>query len=441
MPELRVGDFLTRRKEVVQIEDDRNYRQVTIGLNHGGVRLRGVKPGAEIGTKRQYLTRADDFILSRIDARNAAFGIVPDSLDGAAITNDFWSFEIDRKQVDPDYFYLLSQTDAFLDACVRSSTGTTNRQRIQAEFFLDYVFSVPTLADQVRAVERYRSVRGPLDTITAALDRQAANLGALRQRVLDDAVRGRLTERDPADEPAHALLAEIAAEKQRRYEAGEIRKPKTLPPVGEDEQPFEVPEGWAWVQANDLLEDVTSGSRGWAKYYSDDEGRPAFIRIGNLNRNRLELDLSDVQRLNLPGETEGSRTRLETGDILISITADLGSIGVVPNDFGEGYINQHIALARPVDQELTPYISQYFLSPIGQEVLSENQRGGTKTGLGLDDIRGARVPLPPLEEQRRIVERVGALLALCDRLADRLAAARADAERLTQTVLADALAA
>ena len=68
---------------------------------------------------------------SRIDARNAAFGIVPDSLDGAVITNDFWSFEIDRDQVDLDYFYLLSQTDAFLDACVRSSTGTTNRQRIQ----------------------------------------------------------------------------------------------------------------------------------------------------------------------------------------------------------------------------------------------------------------------------------------------------------------------
>ena len=91
------------------------YRQVTISLNHGGVRLRGVKPGAEIGTKRQYLTRAGDFILSRIDARNAAFGIVPDSLDGAVITNDFWSFEIDRDQVDLDYFYLLSQTDAFLD--------------------------------------------------------------------------------------------------------------------------------------------------------------------------------------------------------------------------------------------------------------------------------------------------------------------------------------
>ena len=118
MPELRVGDFLSRRKEVVHIEDGQDYRQVTISLNRGGVRLRGVKPGAEIGTKRQYLTRAGDFILSRIDARNAAFGIVPDSLDGAVITNDFWSFEIDRDQVDLDYFYLLSIVCIVMVPCI-----------------------------------------------------------------------------------------------------------------------------------------------------------------------------------------------------------------------------------------------------------------------------------------------------------------------------------
>ena len=279
-----------------------------------------------------------------------------------------------------------------------------------------------------------------IDRFDALVDSPEA-VQKLRRFVLDLAVRGRLVPQDPADKPAADLLRRIADEKRQRYEAGEIRKPKKLPPVGEDEKPFEVPEGWAWIRANDLLADVTSGSRGWAKYYSDQADGPAFIRIGNLHRDRLDLKMEDVQRLDLPGEVEGARTRLEPADVLVSITADLGSIGVVPEGLGEGYINQHIALARPVNASLAPYLARYLLSPVGQDTLLENQRGGTKTGLGLDDIRGARVPLPPIAEQRRIVARVDALLALCDRLAARLAEAQADAERLMQAVLHDALAA
>ena len=439
MPELRVGDFLTRRKEVVHIEDDQDYRQVTIGLNHGGVRLRGVKPGAEIGTKRQYLTRVGDFILSRIDARNAAFGIVPDELDGAVITNDFWSFEIDRGQVDLDYFYLLSQTDAFLDACVRSSTGTTNRQRIQAEFFLDYVFEVPPLENQARAVERYRSMRGPLDTITDALDRQAADLDALRQRVLDDAVRGRLTERDPDDEPAGALLARIAEEKRRRYEAGEIRKPKALPPVREDERPFDAPEGWGWTRLGRVLAEPLMNGK---SVRSRDGGFPV-MRLSALRGSYV--DTTDSKE----GEwsaAEAASYVVEPGDLLIA--RGNGSLDLVGRGALVHEVSSPVAFpdtmirARPDVAGCSPnYLRLVWDSSLVRDQIEQSARSTS----GLHKVNQGHVastvlPLPPPGEQRQIVERVDALLALCDRLADRLTAARADAERLTQTVLSDALA-
>ena len=437
MPELRVGDFLTRRKEVVQIEDDRDYRQVTISLNHGGVRLRGVKAGAEIGTKRQYLTRASDFILSRIDARNAAFGIVPDELDGAVITNDFWSFEIDREQVDPNYFYLLSQTDAFLDACVRSSTGTTNRQRIQAEFFLDYVFSVPAPADQVQAVERYRSVRGPLNTITAALDRQAADLDALRQRVLDDAVRGRLTQRDPADPPAEALLAVFEREKQRLYRAKEIRKPKSIPPVLPDQRPFELPEGWAWARVDSVAQQIVDCLHKTPRF---EPNKTDFACIDTTC-----LDYGTVVRSKMRYVSEATyrewikRLKPAEGDVLFSREGQIGLAALVPADL-EVCIGQRTMLFR-LHEEVTPdYFLTVMLSPLIVSQWEPSVTGTASPHVNISSIRRFLFPLPPPVEQDRIVERVGALLALCDRLAEKLAAARADAERLTQTVLADALA-
>ena len=395
MPELRVGDFLTRRKEVVHIQDDERYRQVTISLNHGGVRLRGVKRGAEIGTKRQYLTRGGDFILSRIDARNAAFGIVPADLDGAAITNDFWSFEIDREQVDLDYFYLLSQTDAFLDACIRSSTGTTNRQRIQEGFFLDYTFEIPPLAEQTAAVARYQSMRRPLETVRTRLDAQLADLDALRQRVLDDAVRGRLTERGP-DEVAEVPLGELVS----------------------------VTGGGTPAKSNPAF--WTGGTIPWVT--------PKDMKV---------WEIEDAQDVVTPlAVAESSAKMIDPGALLVVVRGMILSHTVpVAQLNAPATINQDMKALRPDDRVSPAYLLR-VLWGMNAEILDRvaTSTHGTKR-LPTDQLLSVPVPVPPRAEQQRIVERVDHLLGLCDQLGVRLAAARADAERLTQTVLADALSA
>src|SRR6185437_1532965 len=149
------------------------------------------------------------------------------------------------------------------------------------------------------------------------------------------------------------------------------------------------------------LEFVTSGSRGWARYYSD-EGA-SFIRIGNLRRGSVTPDLADIQHVMPPEGAEGLRTRVVPNDILISITADLGRIALITDLPGPTYINQHVALARPVPGVNARFLAWYLTSDEVQQQWARRQRGATKLGLGLDDVRLINVALPPVTEQGRIV--------------------------------------
>ncbi|MBK5071604.1 restriction endonuclease subunit S [Budviciaceae bacterium CWB-B4] len=155
------------------------------------------------------------------------------------------------------------------------------------------------------------------------------------------------------------------------------------------------------ITVGELAEFVTSGSRGWAKYYSDDG--PLFLRVGNTKRDSIDLDLSDKQMVSPPNGSEGRRTKVKTGDILVTITADLGRIAVIPDGFEEAYVNQHIALVRLRSPALALYIAWFLVSPEGQALLHENNRGATRAGLRLDDIRNLKITLPKSDKQKHIV--------------------------------------
>lgn len=164
----------------------------------------------------------------------------------------------------------------------------------------------------------------------------------------------------------------------------------------------QIPAHWTVRRLKFLAPYVTSGSRGWAEYYSD-EG-PIFLRIGNLSRNGIDLDLRDIEKVTPPAGSEGERTRVKPEDLLISITAYIGSVGVVPPDFGEGYVNQHIALARVASKVISSrWLAYCLLSSVGQKQFQGLLYGGTKEGLGLDDVRNLTVLLPAHHEQESII--------------------------------------
>lgn len=183
----------------------------------------------------------------------------------------------------------------------------------------------------------------------------------------------------------------------------------------------------------DLSEFVTSGSRGWAQYYSDDGAR--FIRITDLTRDRIVLKNDDIQYVALPDNVEGKRSRLEPNDILVSITADLGSIALIPKDIQEAYINQHIALVRLSNPEIAKFTALYLKSDWGQKDLLKNKRGGGKMGLGLDDIRNTPIPVVSTDIANKIVSQIESRLSACENIEKTVNDALIQADAMCQSIL------
>jgi len=152
---------------------------------------------------------------------------------------------------------------------------------------------------------------------------------------------------------------------------------------------------WPKKQIGDLLSFLTSGSRGWAEYYAVSGAK--FLRIQNVGKNRLLLD--DIAYVTPPIGAEADRTRVQPGDVLLSITADLGRTAVIPEGFGLGHINQHLAILRTRGIR-SLFLSAYLASSGGQSQISRLNKEGVKAGLNFDDIRSISVIVPPECKQR-----------------------------------------
>lgn len=172
-----------------------------------------------------------------------------------------------------------------------------------------------------------------------------------------------------------------------------------------------LPEGWDAVTIDKISKIVTSGSRDWSQYYASQGDK--FVRMTNLGREGIRVSNDDMKYVSLPLTSgEGRRTSLESGDVLISITAELGKIGLVPTGFGAAFINQHLALVR---MEPHKAVSEFVAHLLSSEGMNKKLNGlndaGAKAGLNLSTIRSFVIPLPPLPEQKKIA----AILSTWDR--------------------------
>jgi restriction endonuclease S subunit len=152
---VRIGEFLHKSRNQILIENGKKYQRVTIKINNGGVISRDVALGENIGTKQQFIVSEGQFLMSKIDARNGAFGIVPKELEGAIVTNDFPAFEVNQKIINPEFLVLITTTKEFIKFAQSCSSGTTNRQRIDIPSFLNVKIPLPTLEEQRQIVQAY----------------------------------------------------------------------------------------------------------------------------------------------------------------------------------------------------------------------------------------------------------------------------------------------
>lgn len=258
-----------------------------------------------------------------------------------------------------------------------------------------------------------------------------ASIDALKQTILQLAVMGKLVPQDPNDEPASELLKRIAQEKAQLVKDGKIKKQKPLPPISDEEKPFELPDGWVWCRVSEVAMFTTSGSRDWAKYYS--ESGALFVTMGNLSKDSYDLRMDHRRYVNPPENGEGLRTKLEPFDLIISITGDVGNLGLIPEDLGLAYINQHSCLLRFVPICRNYYFPELMRSPLAKLQFNAPQRG-IKNSFRLSDVETMVIPLPPYKEQILIAEKIRGLMNICD-----VIRASIQSAQQTQLHLADAL--
>ena len=434
---LKLKEVCLHRKEFITISDHNKYKRCRVQLHRKGIVLRDEVFGSEIKTKKQRLCKHDNFIVAEMDAKFGGYGIVPNFLEDAIVSSHYYLYQLDEQKILPEYLHVVIQSGKIQEQI--KAVGSTNYSRVSPKEVLEYKIPCPDISKQLEIIERFQKAEIHLGHLSAELTRQQTFLKKLRQSILQDAVSGKLTEKwrkeNPEVEPASELLKRIKTEKDRLVKEKKIKKQKPLPPITEEEIPFELPDGWAWARIGEITNIVTSGSRNWKSLYS--ESGASFIRSQDIKFDRLCY--ANRAYVNVCKGKEGVRTFVNQYDWLMIITgANVGKCAYLHDDPGEAYVSQHVGLMRPTEKEMGEFGHLWLIAEFGGRGLLSNFIYGDKPGLNLPQLRNLPIPLPPLPEQKAIVAKVEKLLALCDQLESQNTNSRQNSELLMQAVFKEA---
>lgn len=383
--------------------------------------------------------------------------------------------------VTPDYIVLFLKSSYFIETGILRMTGTAGQKRVPTEYFTGSPFPLPPLTEQRRIVAkvdqlmalcdrleetragredtRDRLTQASLARLTApdtdaaafrgharfaihalpALTARPDQVKHLRQTILSLAVRGRLVEQDPADEPASELLEQIAVKKARLLKARKIRKRKPTESLSPPEPAFGLPRGWTATRLSDVVVELQTGPFGSSLHKSDYKMggtpvvNPASIRNGKIVPvATMAVGTDTLERL--------ANFKLRAGDIVMGRRGEMGRCAVVAEDEDGWLCGTGSLILRLSDSVCAEYLAMLIGSPDVREYLQGSSVGTTMRNLNQSILLAMSIGLPPLAEQHRIVAKVDALMALCDQLEVEVGNADGIRSRLIDSLLHDLLA-
>lgn len=262
---------------------------------------------------------------------------------------------------------------------------------------------LPPLSEQSRIAAKIAQLFALLRKVESSTQQYAKLQTLLKSKVLDLAMRGKLVKQDPNDEPASELLKKIKAEKAELIKEKKIKKSKPLPPITDDEKPFDIPDSWEWVRLGEITKKITDGTH----------NPPPNAHLGkqiisavNIKNGKIDFKLSDRFVTNLQFEKEDKRTHIRRGDILFTIVGSLGNAAIVETD--KMFTAQRSVAIINSDLP-SKYLYYSLISKMFQEQIFNNAKGTTQKGIYLKKLSGLVLPLPPLKEQGRIVNKINKL--------------------------------
>jgi type I restriction enzyme, S subunit len=353
------------------------------------------------------------------------------------------------------YYYLKSPV--FIRFVESTMKGVAYPAINDGDFFRG-VFPLPPLAEQRRIVAKIDQLMARCDELeklrldrsqrlltvhTAALDRLLTakdssefstawsfitqhfgelysvkeNVGELRKTILQLAVMGKLVPQDPNDEPASELLRSIELEKQRLVKEGKIKVQKPLPKISPEEIPYSLPNGWEWSRFEDIV-DISSGVTKGRKLNGKEMVLLPYLRVANVQRGYLDLNvIKDIEI----AKDEIERFELKERDLLITEGGDWDKVGrtaIWKSEISLCIHQNHIFKARRLlMKQNEQWIEKYMNSSVARTYFANASKQTTNlASINKTQLRGCPIPLPPLAEQGRIVEKIDRLMGMCDRL-------------------------
>lgn len=337
----------------------------------------------------------------------------------ATINQDLKAFTLfDPKMCEYIYWMLKGLQPIIIQNYTKHVT-TVDSLRLD-EFFYQMPVPLPPLEEQQRIVDRVNELMPSINEYEEMEKRLVALKEAfpenLRDAVLQAAVLGKLTEQDKRENSSH-IVEEIQRTKEQLLSDKIICRDnscKTQPIDQADDLP-EIPNNWTWVRLGSLCSKIGAGSTpaGGSKIYVNSGIK--FLREQNVHNSGLVMDglvfISDEINASMRG------SQVQAKDILVNITgASIGRNALVPDDFDLANVNQHVLIVRLIDERLRHYIHLCLQSPFVFNQMMDKQMGD-KPGLSATKVANFVIPIPPIEEQQRIVDRLNAILPLCNELA------------------------
>ncbi len=430
---IRLGDIMTESK--IGSPSPSIEMRIRVLLNTKGVIKRPNKNEKKSVTK--YFTRKKgQFIYGKQNIHKGAFGVIPDELDGFESTSDLPAFDVDENclPIWIDYYF---KQDLFYFNLVKIARGVATK-RVQPKELLNIKIPLPSIEEQQNTIKHFKSIETEDAELKRELTHQQTLLKKLHQQLLQEAIQGKLTadwrKQNPNTEPASELLKRIQTEKAQLIKDKKIKNQKPLPPINEEEKPFELPDGWVWCRLGEIINLITDGTHHTPTYTKN--GIP-FLSVKDIAHRKI--DFSNTRYISSQEHSKLiKRCNPEYGDLLLTKVGTTGIAKVV--DTKEVFsIFVSVALLKFTKD----YIYNYFLenllnAPHVKKQSAQGTKGMGNKNLVIKTISNFAIPLPPLAEQQAIVTKVEKLLTLCDQLEARVSQNQRHAAALMQAVLREA---
>ncbi|EOV9231442.1 restriction endonuclease subunit S [Vibrio parahaemolyticus] len=427
---------------------------------------------------KSFEVKPNDLIIS-CSGTVGKVAIAPHNMEPGIINQALLKISLNNNSLINEYFKILFSAYYMKTETLSDLQGTAQKNMVSVETLKSVPFPYPPINEQHRIVAKVDElmalcdqleqqteasieahqvlVTTLLDTLTNSADADELmqnwarisehfdtlftteeSIDQLKQTILQLAVMGKLVPQDPSDEPASELLKRIAEEKAQLVKDKKIKKQKALPPIAEDEKPFEQPTGWEICRLGELLPQFQNG----ASSRGDKEGNEIVVlRLADIKDWQISLD--DTRSIVIERKSI-ERYSLQEGDVLIirvNGSADIvGRFVTCHEDYDAIYCDHFIRMRFPVECYMPSFLSLLGSSSIIREKIADLfiSTAGQKT-VNQTHISSLITVLPPIKEQLRIINKVDELLSICNQLKVRLKESKSTQLQLTDTIVKQAV--